>query len=61
MAFLRRDPSGNHCRNRKYVVEIVTRNGSLKRNRNTWTGQYIPAGCEGIGKNGAIPDPGKAH
>jgi hypothetical protein len=57
MAFFRRDPSGNHCRNMKYVVEIVMRNGSLKRKRKMWIGRYIPAGCDETGKNGAIPDP----
>jgi hypothetical protein len=39
------------------VVVTVTKNGNLKRNRNIWTGRYIPAGVETMGKNGAIPDP----
>jgi len=39
IAFLNRDPRGNHCRKRKYVVVIVTKNGNLKRKRKTWTGR----------------------
>ena len=39
IAFFGSEPSGNHCRKRKYVVETVTKNGNLKRNRNIWTGR----------------------
>lgn len=34
IAFFTRDPSGNHCRNKKYVTEMVRKNGNLKRKRN---------------------------
>jgi len=54
-AFLKREPSGNHCRNKKYVADTVTIKGSLKRNRHMYTGRYIPVGLDGTGKNGAIP------
>jgi len=39
MAFLTSDPSGNHCRNRKYVVAIVIKKGNLNRNKKIWTGR----------------------
>jgi len=54
-AFLKSDPSGNHCRKRKYVADIVKIMGNLNRNRHIYTGRYIPVGLEGTGRNGAIP------
>lgn len=33
IAFLDSEPSGNHWRMRKYVMETVAKNGNLKKNR----------------------------
>jgi hypothetical protein len=33
MAFLKNEPSGNHCRRRKYVMKREAKKGSLKKNR----------------------------
>lgn len=58
MAFLTSEPSGNHCRTTKYAKDTVTKKGSLNRNRNICMMMYTPAGSEGTGRNGAIPEPG---
>lgn len=39
IAFLNRGPRGNHCRNKKYVVDTQMKNGNLKRKRKMCTGR----------------------
>jgi hypothetical protein len=61
MAFLASDPSGIHCRTRKYVVLTAMSSGSRIMKRNMWNGRYIPAGVDETGKKGAMPDPDLLH
>lgn len=56
-AFFASEPSGIHCRTRKYVVAMVMKKGNLRMKRKMCTGRYNPAGVEVTGKKGAIPDP----
>ena len=39
----------------------VTSIGKRSRKRKTWKGSETPEGCVGIGRKGAMPEPGGGH